>query len=246
MIQFKDMRTFKIIALLFFILLSSSVFSQKKRDKVEYLSNFDKKAVRWGFFLGLNYSDYKISYKAPDEYPFANIETEPQVGFNVGLIGDLRLHDNINLRVEPGLYTNSKTLYFKHLGNDPSISERKASGTYLHIPILVQFSANRYKNIRPFVVGGASYDYNFASNFDNINDNSSNEFRMQSNNFMYEVGMGMDFYFVWFKFSPSIRGIFAINNEIKRDDSDPFPGSGYTTPIDYFGTRGIFLKFAFQ
>ena len=240
------MRTFKIIAVLFLLLLSSTVFSQKKRDKVEYLSNFDKKAVRWGFFLGLNYSDYRISYKAPDEYPNANIETEPQIGFNVGLIGDLRLHDNINLRLEPGLYTNSKKLYFRHIPGEPSENERKASGTYLHMPLLVQFSANRYRNIRPYVVGGLSYDYNFASNFDNINDNSSNEFRMQSNNFMYEVGMGMDFYFEWFKFSPSIRCVFAINNELKRDDAELNSVSQWTTPIDYFGTRGIFLKLTFQ
>jgi len=242
------MRTFKIIALSFLILLSSTVYSQRKKDKVEYLSNFDKKAIRWGFFLGLNYSDYNISYKAPDEYPTANIETEPEIGFNVGLIGDIRLHDNINIRIEPGLYTNSKTLYFKHLGNEPSNTERKASGTYLHMPLLVQLSANRYKNIRPYVVGGVSFDYNFASNFDNINDNSSNEFRMQKTNYMYEVGMGMDFYFVWFKFSPSIRGVFAINNELKRDDADnpPTSTSPWTTPIDYFGTRGVFLKFTFQ
>lgn len=243
------MRTFKIIALVSLLLLTSSVFSQRKRDKVDYLSNFDKKAVRWGFYLGLNYSDYNISYSKDHEgYPNAYIETEPNMGFNVGLIADLRLHNNINLRIEPGLSTNSKTLYFRYLGDEPARSERKASGTYLHIPLLVQFSANRLKNIRPYVVGGVAYDYNFASNFDNINDNSSNEFRMQKNNFMYEVGLGMDFYFLWFKFSPSIRGVFAINNELKRDDRDNPPSdvSDWTTPIDYFGSRGVFLRLTFQ
>lgn len=237
------MRTFKIITLVSLILLSSSIFAQRKRDKVEYMSNFDKQAVRWGFFLGINYSNYHISYKAIDQYPRAYIESEPQVGFNVGLIGDFRLHNNINLRIEPGLSTNSKTLYFKHLGDEPAVSEREASGTYLHIPLLVQLSANRYKNIRPYVAGGVSYDFNFASNFNNSDDNSRGEFRMQQNNFMYEVGIGMDFYFEWFKFSPSIRGVFAINNELKRDDD---PDSQWTAPIDDFGSRGVFLRFTFQ
>lgn len=241
------MRSFKIISLVMLLLISSSIFAQKKRDKVEYLSNFDKKAIRWGFFLGLNYSNYHISYKADEEYPNAYIESEPEVGFNVGLIGDIRLHNNINLRIEPGLSTNSKTLHFKHLEHlGPAASERKASGTYLHIPLLVQFSTNRYRNIRPYVVGGASYDYNFASNFDNGDDNSSGEFRMQKNNFMYEVGIGMDFYFVWFKFSPSLRGVFAINNELKRDDAENNSISEWTTPIDDFGSRGVFLRFTFQ
>ncbi len=243
------MQRIKILTLLSLLLLSTSLFAQKKKDKVEYLSNFDKKTLRWGFYIGLNRSDYRISYKAPEDYPQAidKIETSPEIGFNVGLIGDIRLHKNINLRIEPGLATNNKKIYFKYF-NSPVDSVRKASGTYMHIPLLVQFSANRYKNIRPYVIGGVTYDHNFASNFDNIDDNSSGEFRMQKHNFMYEIGVGIDFYLVWFKFSPSIRGIFAINNELKRDaaDTDPSNTSQWTTPIDYFGTRGIFLRFAFQ
>ena len=76
---------------------------------------------------------------------------------------------------------------------------------------------------------------------------------MKSHNFMYEAGIGMDFYFSFFKFSPSIRGVFAINDELVRDNyhdysptsGDPYP-SPWTSPIDYFGTRGIFLNLAFQ
>ena len=70
---------------------------------------------------------------------------------------------------------------------------------------------------------------------------------------MYEIGIGMEFYFYYFKFSPSIRGIFAINNEMVRDNihklspisGDPYP-SPWTGPIDYFGTRGVYLNLTFQ
>ena len=97
--------------------------------------------------------------------------------------------------------------------------------------------------MRAFVIGGVSYDYNFSSNQNNVDDNISGEFRMKTNNFMYEVGIGVDIYLMWFKFSPSIRGVFAINNELVYDD---IPTSPYTGPIDYFGTRGVFLNFTFQ
>lgn len=230
----------KIVILTSFILFSSLLFSQN--EKIEHLSNFDKAPVRWGFYLGLNKSNYTISYKAPEAFPNAYVETEPKIGFVVGLIGVLRINNNIDLRIEPGLVTNSKKLYFNHLSNAMD-SVREASGTYLHIPLLIQFNANRLHNIRPFIVGGISYDYNFASNFNNPDDNSSGEFRMQKHNFMYEIGVGMDFYFYFFKFSPSIRGVFAMNNELKYDDDS---NSQWTTPVDYFGTRGIFLRFTFQ
>ena len=59
------------------------------------------------------------------------------------------------------------------------------------------------------------------------------------------VGVGIDIYLYFFKFSPSIRGIFAINNEIKYDN--PANGtSQWTAPVNYMGTRGVFLTFAFE
>ena len=66
---------------------------------------------------------------------------------------------------------------------------------------------------------------------------------MQTHNFMYEVGIGIDIYLYFFKFSPSIRGVFAMNNEIKYDDD---PNSQWTAPVNFMGTRGIFLNFAFE
>ncbi len=63
------------------------------------------------------------------------------------------------------------------------------------------------------------------------------EFRMKTHNFMYEIGVGVDFYLYYFKFSPSIRGVFAMNNEIKYDND---LNSRWTAPINFMGTRGFF------
>ena len=93
------------------------------------------------------------------------------------------------------------------------------------------------------MLSGVSYDYNFSSNESNSDDNFSGEFRQTSSNFMYEVGIGLDFYLPYFKFSPSIRGIFAINNELKYDNTSPSP---WTDPISFMGTRGLFIHFAFE
>ena len=113
----------------------------------------------------------------------------------------------------------------------------------MHFPVVFKFSTDRYKNIRPYLLGGVSLDYNFSSNEANQDDNSAGQFRMKTTNFMYEVGVGIDIYLAFFKFSPSIRGVFAINNEIKYDDD---PNSRWTAPINFMGTRGVFLNFAFE
>lgn len=240
-----NMRIFESLVLIVLVLVSFETQAQRRgnstKEKVEYLSTFDMQTLHWGFYMGFTYNDFNITYK---EEGFL-VESKPNLGFNVGLIGDLRLNNNLNLRLEPGLNYNSRILTFVDIHSTENI-ERNANGTYLHVPLLLQFSANRFHNLRPYVIGGASYDYNFSGG-GTENTGDSDKLRLTKSNFMYEVGFGMDFYFHWFKFSPSIRGVFAINNEIIRDESESLGGySQWTSPINYVGTRGIFLHFAFQ
>lgn len=229
-------RVFITIFLVVFLINNTTA---QKRDRVEYKQNWDKQTIFWGYYLGINKKDYKITYTTANT--FINVTSSP--GFEVGLIGDLRLHKNINLRLEPGLSSNTKTLDFTHITGGAKDSIREVNGTYLRIPLLLKFSTDRLDNMRPYVIGGVSYDYNFSSNQDNPNDNADGEFRMKKNNFTYEIGIGVDLYLPYFIFSPSIRGIFAINNELVKDND---PNSKWTSPVDYFGTRGIFLKLAFH
>jgi len=225
-----------IVSVLIFV---GNSFAQK--DKIENLPIYDKKKFHYGFYLGLNKKGFKVSYKLANSF----VEVEEKYGFNVGLVAGYNINDNLNIRLEPGLSSNTKTLTF----SNPTIPDtendrvRKVPATYFRVPLLLQFRTDRLHNMRAFVIGGVSYDYNFSSNQKNSDDNFEGEFRMKSNNFMYEVGLGVDLYMTWFKFSPSIRGIFAINNEIVRDDN---PSSPWTLPIDYYGTRGIFLNLTFE
>jgi hypothetical protein len=108
---------------------------------------------------------------------------------------------------------------------------------------LIKFSADRLNNFRPFVLAGASTSLNLSSNENNPDDNSVGQFRMKTNTFYYEFGLGLDLYLPYFKFSPSLRGIFAINDELVRDAN---PNSIYTSNVEQMRTRGIFLNFTFQ
>lgn len=229
----------KKIFLGFLLMVSLLQFAQKER--VDNLPTFDNRKIHYGFYLGANQNDFKLNLRNSN-ISNADITVSPTAGFNVGLIADLRLHKNLNLRFEPGLVSNSKKIYFNHL-TTPRDSVREIGSTYLHLPFLLKFSSDRYKNIRPYLLAGVSYDYNLSSNEANQDDNSAGDFRMKTHNFMYEVGVGIDIYLYFFKFSPSIRGVFAINNEVKYDDD---PNSQWTAPINYMGTRGIFLTFAFE
>ena len=220
-----------------------SVSSQKRRN-VDNLPTFDDPKIHYGFYLGINQNDFKVNYR-PSNFPSTIVEIKPTLGFNVGLIADFRVHKNVNLRFEPGLISNSKTIYFN---NSPTLnterdSIREIGSTYLHLPLVLKLSSDRWNNVRPYVLAGVSYDHNFSSNQENSDDNFSGEFRMKTSNFMYELGVGVDIYLSFFKFSPSIRGVFAMNRELIDDNNSNSP---WTSPINIFSTRGVFLNFSFE
>ena len=228
------MRIYLLFLSLFF--LSLSVYSQKNNRKISNLQNFDQKKIHFGYYVGLNNYNYKLDYlNNPNSDERINIKNS--FGFNVGLIGDLKLRKNLNLRFEPGLKTNKLNVLY------PNGEEREIKSTYIQLPLLLKYSAKRYNNIRPYVMGGLSTSFNLSSNQDNPLDNASNVFRVKTNTFYYELGFGIDFYLQYFKFSPSIRGVFSLSNELIPDNTTT---SIYTGNIDKISTRAIFINFSFH
>lgn len=228
----------KLIALLIFIGSFQAQAQMFGRDPIINLENFDQQRVYWGYYLGMSYYDFKFEYKEPGQ----DILVNEGIGFNVGLIGNLRLTKHFDVRFEPGLTFNQRNLIFPGFA-DPNDALREVTSTYLHFPLLLKFSANRTGNIRPFIIGGISTALNLSSNADNKQDNSNNVFRMAKWTNFYEVGLGVDFYLEYFKFTPSLRGVFSLNDELIRDND---PNSVYTSNVVSMKTRGVFLNFTFQ
>lgn len=211
------------------------------KEKIANLETFDKKFLTWGYFLGFNFYDFNFDYKQD-----FGLETDVLVnstgGFNVGLIGDMRINNYINLRLEPGLYFTQRDLSYREFTEDFD-RVRELQSTYVHVPLLVKFSTKRINNFKPFIIGGVSGSLNLSSNQDNPEDNGEGQFRMRKYTSYFELGFGVDLYLFYFKFTPSIRGVFATSDELVRDDD---PNSPYTSNIAKMGSRGIFINFTFQ
>ena len=74
-------------------------------------------------------------------------------------------------------------------------------------------------------------------------DNYSGRFKMKSWTNNYELGFGIDLYLEYFKFSPSIRGVFGTGDELIRDAN---PNSPWTGNIQAMKTRAVFVCFTFH
>lgn len=214
----------------------TQVFS---KDPIINLENFDKQRVHWGYFLGFNSYDFKFDYI---NNPGVDMQVTRSTGFNVGLVGNLRIIEYIDIRFEPGLYYTQRDLVFPEI-EDEFDRLREVKSTYIHFPLLLKFSSKRTGNIRPYLVGGFSRTLNLSSNYNAKDDNYSGRFRMKQWTSNYELGVGIDVYFEFFKFSPSIRGVFGLEDELIRDND---PNSEYTGNIGAMKTRGIFVNFTFH
>lgn len=215
------------------------------KEPIINLENFQQQRLYFGFYLGLNSYDFKIDYNTVIE----DILVTKSTGFNVGLVANLKLQEYVSLRFEPGLNYTTRDLqypqsYFAGMPA-PSTSDklRQVNSTYLHFPLLLKFLSLRTGNVRPYLLGGVSATLNLSSNSKSTDDNAAGRFRVKPWSTNYEVGFGIDIFSEYFIFSPSIRGVFGIKDELIRDND---PNSPWTGNIESLKTRGVFMNFTFH
>lgn len=223
----------KVIAIIGFLFIGFQANAQFfSGERILNNPNFDQKRWTYGYFLGFNTYDFNFDYKSYNPTsPFTkDLIIEQTIGFNVGLVGSLKLNHNLDLRFEPGVSFNNRLLRATYSQEIDQINS-----TYVHLPLLLKFNANRLNNFRPFVVGGVSTSINLSSN----ENNPEAITRLETNTFNYELGVGIDLYFYYFKLSPSLRGVFGINDELVEGTND-------LSNVAKMTSRGIFLNFTFQ
>lgn len=231
-----------LILIIILFLTQNSKAQLFSKEKLANIETFDNQFLTWGYFLGFNTYDYNFDYIEENQNTKTDITVDGKSGFNVGLVGDMRINKYINLRLEPGLYFTERNLIFPGFEEEKDFL-RSVKSTYIHIPLLVKISTKRLNNIKPFVVAGISTSLNLSSNENNPDDNFKGEFRSTSNTNYYELGFGVDIYLFYFKFTPSVRGLFATSNELVQDNSANSPWTGN---ISKMATRAWVINFTFQ
>ena len=225
---------FKYFVLYFFL------FLQILNSQFTNLPSFDEKKIRFGYYIGFNQYDFKINYNVNPEY---SIKINRGTGINIGLIGELKINDNIRLSLEPGLYSNNKEMIFNERSQFTNYNDTlwKVKSNNIHLPILIKYSSKRVGNTRPYLKGGISTSLNLGNVDNNLESYGLVNNHFNKTNFYYELSFGIDFYLRYFKFSPSLRGVFSIRNEKKKNIPDN-PWTGY---VDKLFTRAIFVNFSF-
>jgi len=220
---------------------------------VNNLTYFDDRKVHFGFYLGLNTMDYRITnYNDVADNPVfvnnssflnqakqyyggltkfaANVYTISP-GFTVGGVLNFRINRDFDLRFTPGMSLGSRSFKYyitldKSLETENGMDENTyltTPSSYVDLPIGIRYKGFRYFNSRPFIYLGMAY----RQDLENKRVSESVVHLKKSGEYA-EIGLGIDSYLEYFRFTAEFRFSYGLNNLI-RHDTDP------DKPIPYYG-----------
>ena len=228
------LRTFILI-----LVLAISAIPADAQRVIQNMPEHDDKAYYFGITFGLNFSTFRFRYSNSftETDTFKKIEGRFGPGFNLGLMGNLRLSKFVDLRFVPSLSFAEKPMSLigrGSMGDDTSIN-RSVESIYMHLPLQLKFKSERINNFRFYAIGGGKFDIDLAAN---ARSRRSDEFiKVKPFDLGYEVGVGFEFYYPNFIFSPEIKLSQGLMNAKFDDKKIPLGNA-----IDQINTRTIVIS----
>lgn len=174
--------------------------------------DFQKKSYYFGISLGLNSSRFNLvhskNFIGNDSINVAEGSNGP--GFNVHIIGNLKIGDYFDFRFLPGFSFVERDLEYSKPLTESGISRRKIESVFFEAPFHLRYKSAPYKDKRVFVIGGLKYSFDVANN--SKTRQASSLVKISPHDFQIEVGAGVQFFFPFFIFSPEIKYSQGIGN----------------------------------
>jgi hypothetical protein len=220
----------------FILLFFASVRALAQRPMMN-MAEHDDKPYYFGITFGLNYSVHRSNYSSS----FASTDTFKRIqplwkpGFNLGLMGTLRLSRFVDFRFVPCLLFAEKRLKYEYGPPGDSVIDRAIESIYMHLPFQFKFKSDRMKNFRFYGLVGGKFDYDLAAN---ARSKRPDEFlKINPIDYGMEFGVGFEFFNPNFIFSPEIKVSQGFANQLFRDNSLQL-----TNAIDRLSTRMIVIS----
>lgn len=221
------------------------LFAQER--KIQNRPYLDDRVWHYGFLVGFNIQDLRlannglpyINAAGSAEYWYADVP-EYTPGFSVGVLGELKANHWLSIRLIPTMHFGDKKVVFKEQRSG-KVVEQYLKSTLLSFPIDFKISAERFNNYRPYVVAGV------APVFD-LTVKKGKELLVKQSDLMFEVGMGLDLYYSFFKMIPELKFCFGLNNILEKMRTDLTDGSllKYSQSLDKAQSAMIVMTLYFE
>ncbi|MCX7697048.1 MAG: PorT family protein [Bacteroidales bacterium] len=237
----------KMVVKLFFTLFFSLCMvmnSNAQTYKLENLPTFDHHLIHFGFILGANQMNFSLKRKPynPQLDSVKSIIPYPQQGFQITIISDLRLGNNLNLRFYPGLSFGERQIHYSvYFSSDDSLHKiiKKAESAFLDFPFLLKYKTDRIVNFRAYVLLGTKYSYDLLSQ-SKKKQMDEEIIKLTPHDLTIDGGVGVEFYLEYFKFGIELRTSYGLFNILKQENTI------FTDHIEYLRSKMTWLCFTFE
>ncbi|GAB2975784.1 hypothetical protein GCM10027049_08060 [Mucilaginibacter puniceus] len=213
----------------------------------------DLKDLGFGFTFSYIGSYYKIDKALDWQTPFIDpvnntpvtntlnsISSSYASGFGVGFLTRYRLTEHLEARVAPSLIFADRVVKYTYVNQDPI--NKLVTSTAVDFPLSLKLKSDRMDNLRVYLMGGVkltqaiSSKYNSDVDLPPIDKIVKNVNRYGS----YEVGLGCEIYFEFFKLSPEIKISNSFGNVMLHDNS------AFSKPISNLGLHTVMFSLYFE
>lgn len=220
-------------------------YYSNKRFENKNNPNYDlRRKFTYGFHLGLHSSTYQVKYS--DEFTTPafdtvfSVEPEWRQGFLLGFIVNYRVSEFLDIRLTPqvAFYEHSLSYIYVRTPNSLPTDVQTIESTMVEFPLLAKYKSVRRGNLRMYMIGGVKPGFE-ASGRKEL-ETITEKLAVSDFNLGLEAGLGLDFYYPLFKFSPEIRFSKGLTN-LLQDSNNP-----YGQPLRRINTNTITLYLLFQ
>lgn len=207
------------------------------------LPNYDNKLIHFGFSLGINYATFTIKPESNlNQYDsLMSVIPSGMAGFDIGIVANLHLGKYFDLRFIPALSLIDRSLNYELQYANKTVKEtQNIESVNLNLPLLIKFKSSRMGNTRFFVIGGAQYTVDLATRSKKRTRGDEIKVKLAVGDVQAQVGVGMDFYLEFFKFSIEAKMSYGMLDLIKKEDNR------YTNSVKYLRSKTFHISFLFE
>ena len=239
------------------LLFVGVLYAQAQQRRVQHKPYIDLRPLHFGIVVGTHLQDIEFENVGlqtivdeegnVNDYLIMTDADKWNPGFSVGVLAELRLHENFALRFSPSMHFGAKHLSFINMtdldeeGNPHKVTQ-DLKNTYVGLPVNIKFSAPRFNNYRPFISAGISGMINLTGGDDDY-------IALKRFSSMIEVGIGCDFYLPFFILFPELKFCYGLGNSLNTNHINELRDANkraYAGSVSSAQSKMIMLSFYFE
>lgn len=193
-------------------LMTMSGHAQSTKGNYNF-REFQAKPYYFGLTFGYNHSNFQLlpssRFILNDSFNIAQGLGGP--GLNVSIVANMKLGEYFDFRFLPGFsFVGRKFFYVNAIDEVEQV--KSVESVLFQVPFQVRFKSEPFHDMRVFVLAGAKYTYDVASNARIQKEQANRIIRISPHDYSLEVGAGCQFFLPFFIFSPEIKYSQGIGN----------------------------------